>query len=195
MNATASVTSSSDASYATALAQAAKLKRSLYSIGNAIESGDLSAAGSKLTSLMKEHPEYAAASGGTTDAKNPINDDFKGVSDAIAKNDADGAKTAWTKLKSDLSSAGVKLSDGAADTAKIVADNKAAMNQSLMSALFSSSSNSDTNMLSTLLGSSSSASSGSDSISATLSNWMTYQSKGSSTAATSTAGSILDSIA
>lgn len=194
MSTISSISSSSDVAYAFGLAQASSLNRSLYSIGNSIENGDLPGAGSKLTELMQAFPQYATSSGGTADSTNPINNGFNAVSNAIVNGDADAAKTAWSQLKTDLAGAGVKeLSDGSADTAKLLADNKAAINQSVLSAIFGSKSSSQSNILGTLLGSTT-TSSGSDSVSAALNKWMTYQATAGSSTTSDTSGGSLNAI-
>lgn len=197
MSSTSSIAGSSAMAYATELAQTSSLKRSLYNIGNAIENADLATAGKRLTALMKAYPQYATSSTGTTNSSNPINDDFKEVSDAITKNDADGAKTAWAKLKADLADAGVKgLTDGTSDTSKLLADSKASRNQAILEAFFSTGSDSGADTLSTLLGSSTSASTD-NSVNALVSNWLTHRTTGTSGASSSTSntsGSILNKL-
>jgi hypothetical protein len=193
MSNTTSVASTTATTYATELAETSKLKRSLYSIGSAIESGNLAAAGSKLTVLMKSYPQYAASTNAATDtASSSVNDDFKAISQAIKNNNVEAAKTAWAQLKTDLSNAGVKnLNNGSADTAKLLADNQASINKSILSAFFGSSDSS----VSTLLGSTT-ASGGSDSVSSVLSNWATYQATGSSGATSdSNSGKVLNTTA
>ncbi len=194
MSSTSSIAGSSAAAYATDLAQTAKLKRSLYGIGSAIENADLPTARTRLTALMKAYPQYATSSATTADSSSPINNDFKGVSEAIAKNDVDGAKAAWAKLKADLADAGVKgLTDGAADTAKLLADSKASRNQSILDAFVGARSNTSTDSLSMLLGSSTPAGTAS-SVSAAVSNWLTYRATGGNPPTSESSGSILNTI-
>lgn len=191
MSTTTSVTGSSNMAYATQIAQAATLKRGLYGIGSAIESGDLTGAGSKLDALIKANPQYATSSASSTAASDPINTGFKAVSDAIANNDSAGAKAAWAQLKTDLGNSGIKISDGTADTAQLLAENQSSLNQSLLSAVFGGGSHSS--MLTTLLGSGG-ASSSTDSVSSTISSWLTYQATGVTSSSTDSSGGILNTI-
>jgi hypothetical protein len=196
MSTTTSISSSSDVAYATGLAKAANLKRSLNTIGNAIDKGDMTGAGSKLAALIKAFPQYAKPSEGTSEATDPINAGFKAVSDAVAKNDTSAAKKAWTQLKSDLADAGVKsIDDGSADTAKLLADNRASMDQSLLSTMFGANSSSSNNILSVLTGTSAGSNSASDTVNSTISSWLTYQATGTSTTPTETGGGILNTTA
>ncbi len=177
--------------YATQIAQAAALKRGLYGIGKAIESGDLTGAGSKVDALIKANPQHATSSESSTTTSDPINNGFKAVSDAIANNDSAGAKAAWAQLKTDLGNSGIKISDGTADTAQLLAENRSSLNQSLLSAIFGGGSQSS--MLTTLLGSGG-ASSSTDSVSSTISSWLTYQATGVSSSSTDSSGGILNTI-
>ena len=47
--------------YATQLAQNSHLQRSLYNLGAAVQGGDLKSAGTMLTALMKEYPQYGSS--------------------------------------------------------------------------------------------------------------------------------------
>jgi hypothetical protein len=62
MSALNSISSSASTTYATPLAQTSALKRSLDNLGNAVQSGDLTAAGAILTAFIKANPQYASAS-------------------------------------------------------------------------------------------------------------------------------------
>jgi hypothetical protein len=192
MNTTTNVQASSDVTYATRLAENAKLKRTLNGIGNDIESGNLQGAGAKITGLMKAYPQYAATSGTTTDAKNPINDGFKTVSDAIQRNDAVTAKDGWAQLKNDLSGAGIKnLNGGSADTSALLADTKNATDQAIRDATLNP--NSFKNNPPTLLSKLTPASN-LNFLNDALSTWISYQADGRRPSSTYT-GSMLNAAA
>jgi hypothetical protein len=193
MSTVSGLTSSSSVEYATSLAESAKMKRSLFSIGNAIQEGDLAGAQTKLTALFKAYPQYAASAADTTSDPDSINSHFQAVADAVSKQDIEGAKAAWATVTDDLEAAGVTISDSATDVAKLVANSKAAMNQSILDAVFGA--DSGTNTLSTLL--SSNATSASNSISSLVSSWVTYKANGttSQTNTNSTLANILDTSA
>jgi hypothetical protein len=182
MSSLSSVSSSSGAGYAAQLAQTSSLERSLYNLGTAVQSGDLTSAGSILTALIQANPQFATASGASgssTASSDPINQDFENLANAISSNDPDTAKSAWTQLKSDLAKAGVtSIQSGADIAAQAVAQNKVSMEQSLLTSLFGGGSDSGSN-LTTLLGGSSSTSASTDPVTAALSNWLTYQANGS----------------
>jgi hypothetical protein len=213
MSSLSSVSSLGNASYAAQVAQTSAFERSLYNLGTAVQNGDMTSAGSILTALIQANPQYAAASGASgssTQSQDPLNQDFQNLASAISSNQPDAAKTAWTQLKTDLAKAGItNISSGTALAAQAVAQNNVAMEQSLLSALFSNSSDStsgspnlatllggstdstDSNSnLATLLGESSDSSSTSsapaDSLTAALNNWLMYQSNGSATVPTNT---------
>src|SRR5579863_8537831 len=106
MSTLSSVTNSAGASYAAQLASSSSLERSLYNIGTAIQNGNLTSAGSILSSLMAANPQFAAAasssSGDSSQSQNPINQDFQNLTSAISSNQLDAAKSAWTQLQNDL---------------------------------------------------------------------------------------------
>jgi hypothetical protein len=193
MSSLSSVSNSANASYATQLAQTSAFERSLYNLGSAVQSGNMTSAGSILTALIAANPQYAtssstsgtSASSSSTQSQDPLNQDFQNLASAISSNQPDAAKTAWNQLKSDLAKAGItNISSGTDLAAQSVAQNKVSMEQSLLSTLFSgnSSSDSSSSSLVSLLGgssdSSSSTSSSTDSVNAALSNWLTYQANG-----------------
>jgi hypothetical protein len=185
MSAINSVTSSDSITYATQLAEAAKLRRSLNSMGTAIENGDLTSAGSTLSGIMKAFPQYAGSPTDAAQPQDPINQGFQKITTAIANNQVAAAQTAWTQLKSDLKQAGVSdISDGKAATAKLLSDSKASLDQAVLSSFFGS--NSDANStLSALYGATGNSSSATDSASTAIQNWLTYEASG--TPATSAA--------
>jgi len=189
MSTTSSVTSSSNASYATTLAETSQLRRSLYNLGSAIQSGNLGSASSILTAIIKAHPEYATTSSSNTSSTSTgssINSDFTAVAAALDASDADAAKTAWTRLKSDLAEAGVTdITNGKADTAKLLAETKTSVDQAIISNMFDVGSSGDSSAA-TLIGASSSSSSDSDdAVSAAISNWLTYKATGKTSSTTS----------
>ena len=108
--------SSSDVAYATQLAQTAKLQKSLYNLGSAVQGGDLSSASSILTAVMKANPQFASTGSGAADSSDAVNTDFQSLAQAIGNNDSDGAKTAWGQLTTDLTKQGVSVTDGTAAT-------------------------------------------------------------------------------
>jgi hypothetical protein len=185
MSSLGSVSSSSGVDYATQLAQSSSLERSLYNLGSAVESGDLTSAGSILTALIQANPQYAtsATSGGSSGSQSPINQDFQNLASAISSNSPDTAKNAWAQLKSDLAKAGVKhISSGTELAAQTLAENKLSMEQSLLTGLFGAGSGSGSS-LATLLGGSSGSAATADPVAAAVSNWLTYQADGSTSAA------------
>lgn len=199
MSALGSVSSSSGVDYATQLAQSSSLERSLYNLGSAVESGDLTSAGSILTALIQANPQYAtsSASGGSSGSQSPINTDFQNLANAISSNDAGTARSAWAQLKSDLAQAGVtSISSGTDIEAQTLAENKISMEQSLLTSLFGGGSGSSSS-LATLLGGSGGSGTSTDPVAAAVSNWLTYQADGSASAPTSAspAESLLDSLA
>ena len=194
MSAITSVTSSDNAAYATQLAQASKFRRSLNSLGSAIDNGDLTSAGSTLTGIMKAFPQYAASSGEASPSQDPINQGFQKITAAIANHQTEAAKTAWTQLKSDLKQAGVSdISDGKAATAKLLADNKASLNQAILDSFYSASTGSGSTF-SALFGTTGSTSTATDSVSSAIGEWLTYKATGT-TAASAAAGDTLDTTA
>jgi hypothetical protein len=199
MSALTGVSSSGSVSYATQLAQTSSFERSLYNLGTAVQNGNLTAAGSILTALMKANPQYATASsaGDASSSQDSINQDFQALTNAISNNQTDVAQTAWTQLKGDLAQKGIsQITDGTTLAAQAVAENKAAMDQALLSNLFGTASDSSPSVI-TLLGGGSNPSSSSDSVNGVLSNWLTYEASGSASApaTTAAAGTSLDTIA
>ena len=175
--------------YATQLAQTFSLNRNLKNLGAAVQSGDLTSAGSTLSAIMQANPQYASSSTSGTASQDPINQDFQTLSDAIANNQADAAKSAWTQLQSDLASNGITITnDSAAATAKVLAQCRESIDQSILAAFFGSSSSDDS-----LLGAASSASTSAD-WQSVLSQWLTYQADGnaSTTTAAGTTGQSID---
>jgi len=180
-----SVSNSASVTYATQLAQTSALKRSLNNLGNAVQSGDLTAAGAILTAFIKANPQYASTSSDGSQSQDPINQDFQALADAISNNQADTAKSAWTQIQSDLSKSGVTdLSDG---TAKLLAQTKASISQQILSDALGAGSGGDLSLTS-LLDRSTDSSSAVGLSSSLLSEWVTYQS-GGTTSPTPTAPS------
>jgi hypothetical protein len=197
MSTTSGVTSSSSASYATELAETSQLRRSLNNLGTAIQSGNLSSASSILSAIIKAHPEYATTSSSdtSTTSTSPINTDFQTLAKALDANDADAAKTSWTQLKGDMADAGVTdLSDGKADTAKLLAETKTSVDEAIISNMFGVSSSSDSSVA-TLIGASSSSDSSSDAVSSAISSWLTYEADGKTSTSSSTTTSTLNTAA
>lgn len=187
------LSSSASMAYATSLADSAKLKRSLFTIGSAIEKGDIATAESKLTSLLQDYPQYATT-GDTAANPDSINAHFQTVSQAISQKDTEAAKTAWNTVKNDLSKSGITLSETGVDAAKLIAENRASVDRSILDAMFGGSS--ESSLVSTLLGKSSSDSAA-DSVSSLVSKWVTYKATGttSETKTDSELSKILDTSA
>lgn len=199
MSSLSSVSSSSGAGYATQLAQSSSLERSLYNLGSAIQSGNLTSAGSILTGLIQANPQYAttSASGSSSGSQSPINTDFENLASAISSNDPDTAKSAWSQLKSDLAAAGVtNINSGTDIEAQTLAANKVSMEQTLLTSLFGGGSGSSSSVAE-LLGGSGGSTTGTDSVASAVSNWLTYQADGSTSvpASANPDQSILDSLA
>ena len=199
MSALTGVSTSGSVSYATQLAQTSNFERSLYNLGTAVQNGNLTAVGSILSALMKANPQYATSSSSddSSQSQDPIDQDFQALGDAISNNQTDAAQTAWSQLKSDLAKNGItQISDPTTLAAQAVAENKSDMDQVLLSTLFGTDADSSAS-LTTLLGGDSNSSSGLDSVSALVSNWLTYKANGSAStpATTTTSGSSLDTSA
>ena len=157
MSSTSALGSSSSATYAVQLAQTSALQRSLYNLDTAVQSGNLSSAGSNLAAIMKAYPQYAPSASDSSSSQDPVNQGFQALADAIGKNDAAGAKTAWTKIKSELTKEGLPaLKNPTDNTALVLAQNKESMDQSVLSSLFGTSS-STTPSVDSLLGGASSS--------------------------------------
>lgn len=190
MSAISNVTTSAGFSYATQLAQSSALERGLYNLGNAIQSGNLTSAGSVLKALMKANPQYASSSSDGAPSQDPVNQDFQAIANAISSNQTAAAQSAWTQLKSDLAKNGLtQITDGTADTAKLLAQNKASIDQTVLADLFGNSSQGSSPLA--LLGATT------DPLSSLVSNWLTYKATGTSSAQPSTAnsGTTLNSVA
>jgi len=175
MSALTGVSSSGGVAYATQLAQTSALSRSLNSLGAAVQAGDLTSAGSILSALMKANPQYASSSTGGTAAQDPINQDFQTLSQAVANNQVDAARSAWTQLSSDLASSGISTTDnGASATAELLAQNKESLDQAILADFFGSSSTPSSALpLATDKGMPTTADWNS-----VLSNWITYNANG-----------------
>jgi hypothetical protein len=202
MSTTTSIGSSGTTSYAQQLAEGATLKRSLYGLGQAVQTGNLTSAGSILTALEKAHPEYATSSSSdSSGSSDSINSGFTALKKAISENDTSAAKTAWSQLKTVLAEAGLtNISSGSQLAAQSQANLQASMNQTLVSTLLGGdSSSSSASSVSALLGldSSSSSSSSTDSVDSLISKWLTYKSDSSTTTASkdSASGTTLDTAA
>ena len=197
MSALSSISNSASATYATQLAQTSALKRSLNSLGTAVQNGDLTSAGSILAAFIKANPQFASTASDGSQAQDPINQDFQALADAVSGNQVDAAKGAWTQIKSDLAKSGVTdLSDGPAATAKLLAQAKASISQQILSDVFGTSTGGD-GSLSSLLGGSSGSTSSAGISSSLLSDWLTYKAGGSTSPipAASSAVSNLDATA
>ena len=179
MSAVSSTTSSASVSYATQLAQTSALQRSLYNLGTAVQSGDLTSAGSILSGIISANPQYASTSNGGSSSQDPINQDFQTLANAISNNQTDVAQSAWTQVKSDLAKDGVtNTTDGTSATAELLAQAKSSVVQQIISDTFGTSPGGGVTATSLLTGSLDSSSDAGLS-SSLISNWLTYQAGGS----------------
>jgi len=196
MSALSSLSSSASVSYATQLAQTSALKRNLNSLGTAVENGDSASAGSILTAFIQANPQFSISSD-ITQSQNPINQDFQALTDAVSNDQVDAAKSAWTKIQSDLADSGVTDLNGGADaTTKLLAQTQASISQQILTDAFGASS-AGASSLTTLLGGSSGTSSTTGLSGSLLSDWLTYKAGGSTSALPSAAstGSNLNTVA
>lgn len=204
MSSLSSVSNSSAASYATQLAQSSALENSLYNLGSAIQGGNLTSAGSILTSIIQANPQYAtnsssptSSSSGSTQSQSPINQDFQNLATAIQNNDLATAQSTWAQLKTDLANAGVtNISSGAQIAQQAIAQNQVSEDQTILSSLFGSSADSSS-PLSVLLNQNDGSSGSTDPVAAAINNWLTYQADGNASvpAAADTTGSNLNTVA
>ena len=181
--------------YATQLAQTAALQRSLSNLGTAIQNGDMTAANSILTALIKANPQWAASSssGSSSSSQDPINQDFQTLATAISNNQPDAAKSAWSAVQTDLTKDGVtNVNSGPAYTAQLLAQSKATIQQEVLSSLFGVSGSSGSSVAELLGGASSTGSP--DPLTSLLTNWATYKAGGTVTSGP-TAGSNLNTVA
>jgi hypothetical protein len=197
MSALTGVSGSAGVTYATQLAQTSALKRSLYNLGSAIQSGDLTAAGSTLNAMMKANPQYALASTGSKQPQDPINQDFQNLAKAISNNQVDTAKSAWAQLKGDLAKNGVTdIGNGKQLSAQAVAQSRASINQTIMANLGGTTSD-GASTVATLLGGNDNSSAGTNPLNAMVTQWLAYKANGNSQSApgTGTTGSGLNGVA
>ena len=176
------VSSSTDTSYAVQLAQTSSLRRSLNNLGAAIQSGDLTTAGTTLAAIVKANPQYAASTSNASQSQDPINLDFQAVSAAIDNNDVTASRTAWTQLQTDLTKNGVSISDGTSATSKLLSDSKISINQQILTDAFGTSAASAGSLVSLLGGTTST--SDSSSVDALVSSWISYKAGGNATSTT-----------
>ncbi len=200
MSTVTSASNSAGVSYATQLAQTSALNRSLFNLGSAIQSGDMTSANSILTAFIKAKPQYATTgSSDGSQSSSPINQDFQSLANAISSNQVDAARSAWAQIKSDMANAGVPgLTSGAAATAQLLAQNDSSIAQQILSNAFGASAASGgSSSIDSLLGGGS-GSSGDVGLPASLiSSWMTYQNGGNAApaVAASSTGSLLNTSA
>ncbi len=197
MSTVSSVSSeSSAAAYAEQLAQTSQLQRSLYNLGNAVKSGNLTAAGTTLSAIMKANPQFVSSSSSSSSSSgssDPVNQDFASLSTAIGNNDTAGAQAAWQQLQTDLGNEGVTVSDPGTSTAQLLANEQESLDESILSQTFGAGSSDST--LESLIGAGGQSSTG-DALSSILSNWVTYQATGSASSVTPPAsGADLDTTA
>ena len=199
MSTVTSASNSAGVNYATQLAQTSALNRSLYNLGTAIQSGDLTSANSILTAFIKANPQYATTSSDGSQSQSPINQDFQSLADAISNNQVDAARSAWAQVKSDLSKAGLtSLNSGTTATAQLLAQNNTSVAEQILSDTFGTAAPTGGGLsVSSLLGGSSGSSGDIGLPSALLSSWVTYQNGGSAapSAATASLGSLLNTSA
>jgi hypothetical protein len=185
---TSSATSSSTANaaaeaYATQLAQTSALKRSLSNLGSAIQSGNLTSAGTILTSIIQANPQFSTSSSGSSGSsgsQDPVNQDFETLATAIQNNDLAGAQSAWSSIKTDLANQGItNLNSSSTDTSQLLAQNKESVDQEVLSAMFGISPGSTPSVAELLGGAGSSTST--DPVNSLITNWLTYQAGGNAT--------------
>src|ERR1017187_1775548 len=178
MSATTGISSSAGVSYTMQLAQTSALQRGLFSLGTAVQSGDLTSASSILTAFIKANPQFDSAASDGSQSQDSINQDFNALADAISNNQVDAAKSAWTQVKSELATSGVSdPSDGTTATAELLAQSKAFISQQIVSDALGTSST-DGLSVASLLGGSSGTSSGVGLSSSLIGSWLTYQAGG-----------------
>jgi len=179
MSATTGISISAGVSYARQLAQTSALQRGLFSLGNAVQSGDLNSASSIPTAFIKANPQFASTASDGSPSQDPINQDFNALADAISNNHVDAAKSAWTQVKSDLTTSGVSdLSDGTTATAELPAQSKASISQQIVSDPLGASSSAGLSVAS-LRGGSSGTSSEVGLSNSLIGSWLMYQAGGS----------------
>lgn len=179
MSAISGIGNSSDAIYATQLAQTAKLGRNLNSLDAAVQKGDMTAAGAMIATIIQQNPQFALTSSSSSTSQDPINQGFDTVSKAISSNQPDVVKSAWNQLKTDMAKSGITITDGSGNTKKLQADAKKALESAILSGI-SGLNSSDGNSLSALIDAG--AADSPDSVSAVISSWLTYKANGSSSA-------------
>ena len=192
MSALTGVSSSAGVAYATQLAQTSALNRSLSNLGAAVQSGDMISAGTLLSAIMEANPQYASSSTSGTASQSPLNQDFQTLSNAVANNQADAAKSAWLQLKSDLASNGISITNNSASTtAEVLAQSAESLDQAILADFFGSSS-SDASLLSAAGNPATSTD-----WESVISQWLTYKAggNGSTTATAGTTARSLDATA
>jgi len=198
MIAVSPISSSAGASYATQLAQTSALQRNLSSLGDAVQNGNLTAAGSILTGFIKANPQYTASSTDGSQSQDPINQDFQALANAISSGQSDTARSAWAKLRNDLIQSGVNCSDGTAAMAELIDEAKASIVQQILTDTFDRFSVNSQNAVSAnpLLGSAGKDSNGDVGLpTSILNNWLTYNETGNASAAAPTASTSVNTTA
>ena len=196
-SATSSISSSTAVGYATQLAQISAVKRTMSNLGKAIEKGELVPASTILAAFFKANSQYVSTSPADTQSQDPLNQDFQDLAAAISDNQVAAAQSAWTQAKSDLANDGVtNLDNGAADTARLLAQNKASVNAQIISDSLGTSPGGEPT-IAALLGGGGNSGSQIGLSSSLLETWLTYQPSGTTkpAAANSASGNRLDTAA
>ena len=184
----AAISSSSAISYATQLAETSALRRSLSSLGAAIQHGELVPASTILTAFFKANPQYTSTANTDSQTQDALSQDFQALATAISNNQVDAAQTAWTNIKNDFAKDGVtNLGDTTSSTPEILAQNQVTTDGQILSDMSGASSGGDS-AIATLIGENDASSSQTGVSSTLLENWLTYKQTGTTAPAATNSG-------
>src|SRR5580692_10423945 len=99
--------SSAAANYSAQVTPTSALRRSLSSLGLAIQKGELVPASAILTAFFKANPQYTATATVDAPTPDPLSQSFQALATALANHQPDAAQTAWTQVKTNLAGDGV----------------------------------------------------------------------------------------
>lgn len=183
--------------YATDLGQASALRRTMYNLGKAIQSGELVPASQILEAFFKANPQYvssasdaspASSSSSSSSPQSPLANDFQTLATAISNNQVGAAQTAWTQIKSDFAKAGVtNLGDGTSATTEALAQSNAATDGQIFSDMFGASQGGNSS-ISELIGGGSNPSGQMGVSGSLMEEWLTYKQGGPATPAANASG-------
>jgi hypothetical protein len=188
------ISSASAISYATQLAGTSALRRSLASLGAAIQHGELVPASTILTAFFKSNPQYTSTANTDSQTQDALSQDFQALATALSNNQVDAAQSAWTNIKNDFAKDGVtNLGDATNSTSELLAQSKASTDEQIVSDMFGASSGGNPS-IATLLGESDASSSQIGVPSSLMENWLTYKQTGTAAPAATNPGtpSVLD---